>query len=271
VKYLARKGAGLIVRLLLMSLIIVCIIAIPVNAEPVDDTGTSGTATVLDDILPKLGESLTDTPEKTASTIQLLLLLTVLTLVPSILVLMTGFTRIVIVMSFVRNAMGTQQMPPNQVLIGLSLFLTLFLMSPVITEVYDKAYQPMIRNEITQEDALENAMQPIRNFMFKQTRNKDLELFLNLAKQENPESLEEIPSSVLIPAFITSEIKTAFQIGFWLYLPFIIIDMVVASTLMSMGMMMLPPVMISMPFKILLFILVDGWNLVVEGLIKGFK
>lgn len=220
--------------------------------------------------LPQLGLKLTDTPQETASTLQILLTLTVLTLAPSILIMMTGFTRIIIVLSFIRNALGTQQMPPNQVLIGLALFLTLFLMSPVISEVYEKAYQPMIRNEITQEAALKAGMKPIRAFMLKQTRNKDLNLFIGLSGEKIPKKLDDISTTVLIPAFIISEIKTAFQIGFIIYIPFIVIDMVVASTLMSMGMMMLPPVMISLPFKILLFILVDGWNLVINALMKTF-
>ncbi len=202
---------------------------------------------------------------------EILFLLTVLTLAPSILIMMTSFTRIIIVLSFTRNALGTQQMPPNQVLIGLALFLTFFLMSPIGAEINENAIQPYLSGQINQEQALDEVMKPVRDFMFKQTREKDLELFVNLSGMEYPETLNDVPNNVLIPSFIISELKTAFQIGFLIYIPFIIVDMVVASTLMSMGMMMLPPVMISLPFKILLFIMVDGWNLVIKTLITGFR
>jgi len=203
-------------------------------------------------------------PQEVSSTIQILLILTVLSLAPSILIMMTCFTRIIIVFSFLRNALGTQQMPPNQVLIGLALFITFFIMAPIGAEINKNAVEPYLAGEIVQEEALDKAMEPLRNFMFKQTREKDLALFLSLSGIGQPEVLDEIPNHVLIPAFIISELKTAFQIGFLIYIPFIIIDMVVASTLMSMGMMMLPPVMISLPFKILLFIMVDGWSLVIK-------
>lgn len=202
---------------------------------------------------------------------EILFVLTILTLAPSILIMMTSFTRIIIVLSFTRNALGTQQMPPNQVLIGLALFLTFFIMSPIGTQINEEAIQPYLSGQIDQDQALEEAMGPIRNFMFKQTREKDLALFVNLSSMESPRTLEDIPNNVLIPSFIISELKTAFQMGFLIYIPFIIVDMVVASTLMSMGMMMLPPVMISLPFKILLFIMVDGWNLVIKTLVTGFK
>jgi len=192
-------------------------------------------------------------------------------LAPSILIMMTSFTRIIIVLSFTRNALGTQQMPPNQVLIGLALFLTFFLMSPIGAKINENAIEPYLSGQMDQEQFLEEAMKPIREFMFKQTREKDLELFINLSGMEDPETLDDVPNNVLIPSFIISELKTAFQIGFLIYVPFIIIDMVVASTLMSMGMMMLPPVMISLPFKILLFIMVDGWNLVIKTLVTGFR
>ena len=202
--------------------------------------------------------------------LRLLILMTILTLAPSILIMLTSFTRIVIILSFIRNAMGTQQTPPNQVIIGLALFLTFFIMAPVGSEINANAIQPYINEEITFDVALNRAMEPVREFMFKQTRNKDLALFLNI-KGIEAEALDEIPNHVLIPAFIISELKTAFQAGFVIYIPFLVIDMVVASTLMSMGMMMLPPVVISLPFKILLFILVDGWNLIVKSLVMGFK
>lgn len=202
---------------------------------------------------------------------EILFLLTVLTLAPSILIMMTSFTRIIIVLSFTRNALGTQQMPPNQVLIGLALFLTFFIMAPIGTQINDKAIQPYLSGQMDQEQVIDEAMDPIRDFMFRQTKQKDLALFVNLSSMDAPDGLEDIPNSVLIPSFIISELKVAFQIGFLIYIPFIIVDMVVASTLMSMGMMMLPPVMISLPFKILLFVMVDGWNLVIKTLVTGFK
>lgn len=211
-----------------------------------------------------------DEPAETVLTLQILLLLTVLSLAPAILIMMTSFTRIIVILSFVRNALATQQMPPNQVLIGLALFLTLFVMMPTWTEVNQVAIQPFLDGEISQEEALESGMEPIRTFMFQQTREKDLALFINLGNIDLPNTYADIPNHVLIPAFIISELKTAFQIGFLIFLPFLIIDMVVASTLMSMGMMMLPPMMISLPFKILLFVLVDGWHLIVRSLVLSF-
>ncbi|MDI3507895.1 MAG: flagellar biosynthesis protein FliP [Clostridiales bacterium] len=210
------------------------------------------------------------TPQETALSLQILLLLTILSLAPAILIMLTSFTRIIVVLSFVRSALGLQQMPPNQVLIGLALFLTFFTMAPVATQINQTALQPYMNGQIEQQQAIDNAMVPLREFMFKETREKDLNLFVNLSGMDKPEQLSDIPSTVLIPAFIISELKTAFQIGFLIYVPFIVIDMVVATTLMSMGMMMIPPVMISLPFKVLLFIMVDGWNLVVQSLITSF-
>ncbi|SRR5690606_27837498 len=223
--------------------------------------------------IPRIGIEVGEaqTPRDIVNTFEILFVFTILTLAPSILIMMTSFTRIIIVLAFIRNALGTQQTPPNQVLIGLALFLTFFIMAPIGDNINKNAIQPYLDGDIAQERALENAMEPIRNFMFKQTRNKDLTLFLNMTDIDTPDALEEVPNRVLIPAFMISELKTAFQIGFLIYIPFIIIDMVVASTLMSMGMMMLPPVIISLPFKILLFIMVDGWNLIVKTLITGFK
>ncbi|NLK43710.1 MAG: flagellar type III secretion system pore protein FliP [Tissierellia bacterium] len=203
--------------------------------------------------------------------LQLLLLLTILTLAPSILIMMTGFTRMLIVLAFIRNALGLQQTPPNQVIIGIALFLTFFIMAPIASEINTEAVQPYINSEISQDVAIERAMTPIRNFMFKQTRDKDLGLFLNMKGIDSVSNLDEIPTHVLIPAFIISELKTAFQIGFIIFIPFLVIDMVVASTLMAMGMMMLPPVIISLPFKLLLFVLVDGWNLIAKSLVLGFN
>ncbi|GGE65439.1 flagellar type III secretion system pore protein FliP [Priestia taiwanensis] len=210
-------------------------------------------------------------PAATTTSIKLLLLFTVLSLAPSILILMTCFTRVVIVMSFVRTALGTQQMPPNQLLIGLSLFITFFVMSPTFLQINEQALQPLSKDEIGLEEAYEKATLPLKEFMSKHTRQKDLALFMSYAGEtEKPTSVEEIPLKALVPAFAISEIKTAFQMGFMIFIPFLIIDMIVASVLMSMGMMMLPPVMISLPFKILLFILVDGWYLVVKSLLSSF-
>jgi flagellar biosynthetic protein FliP len=205
-----------------------------------------------------------------ADTLEILFLLTVLALSPSILIMMTSFTRIVIVFSFVRNALGLQQTPPNQVLIGLALFLSLFIMTPVIDEINTQAYTPYVQGEIEESEAVARAEAPLRSFMLRQTGSEDLRLFLSLSKEPEPESLDGIKMRVVIPAFITSELKRAFIIGFMIFLPFLIIDMVVASVLMSMGMMMLPPVMISLPFKIMLFVLVDGWGLIVKTLILSF-
>lgn len=212
----------------------------------------------------------TEEPAGVVNTLRLLLALTVLALAPAILVMMTSFTRIVVVLAFVRSALATQQTPPNQVLIGLALFLTFFTMYPVWQEIQTRAVQPYLAGQITQAQALETAARPLRDFMLRQTREKDLALFVRMSKMEPPRTREDIPLRVLIPAFTISELKTAFQMGFLLYVPFLIIDLVVASTLMSMGMFMVPPVMISLPFKILLFVLVDGWYLVVKSLLESF-
>ncbi|MGN8644986.1 flagellar type III secretion system pore protein FliP [Gracilibacillus sp. HCP3S3_G5_1] len=208
--------------------------------------------------------------ESISTSVRLLLLLTVLSLAPSILILMTSFTRILIVLSFVRTSLATQQMPPNQVLVGLALFMTFFIMAPTFQEVNEQALQPLFAEEITLEEAYDNASIPIKEFMAKHTRQKDLALFMNYAEIERPESVQDIPLTTLVPAFAISELKTAFQMGFMIFVPFLVIDMAVASVLMSMGMMMLPPVMISLPFKILLFILVDGWYLITHSLLDGF-
>lgn len=212
----------------------------------------------------------TSSAQQLGTSLQILLLMTVLSLAPAILMLMTSFTRIIIVLSFVRNALGTQQLPPNQVMVGLALFLTFFVMAPTWNQVNTEAIQPYMNNQITQAEALTKAEEPMRLFMFKQTREKDLELFVGLAKMERPKTYKEVPTYVLIPAFVISELKTAFQMGFAIFIPFIVIDMIVSSTLMSIGMMMLPPMMISLPFKLLLFVLVDGWHLVVQSLVTSF-
>jgi flagellar biosynthesis protein FliP len=209
--------------------------------------------------------------EGTALSIKLILLLTILSVAPSILLLMTSFTRIAIVLSFVRTALGTQQMPPTQVIMGLSIILTFFVMGPTFQEVNNQALQPFLEGKISQEDALDQAVSPMKEFMAKQTRESDLQLFLEYRNTKNIQSIEDIPLTALVPAFAISELKTAFQMGFLIFIPFIIIDMIVASVLMAMGMMMVPPSLISLPFKILLFILVDGWNLVVQSLFVSFK
>ena len=205
--------------------------------------------------------------------LRILLVLTVVAVAPAILLMMTSFTRIIVVLHFVRTALGTQTSPPNQVLIGLAVFLTIFIMSPVVSQINTDAIQPFDAGEITQEEALEAGLAPIREFMFKQTNRKDIRLFLEIREQQNEvsvEDIDEIPTEVLLPAFMISELRAAFIMGFLLYLPFIVIDMVVSSTLMSMGMMMLPPTTISMPFKILLFVLADGWDLLIGQLVRTF-
>lgn len=210
-------------------------------------------------------------PGDIVGTLRAIMLLTVLTLAPAILIMTTSFTRIVVVLSFLRQAIGTQQMPPNQLIVGLSLFLTFFVMAPTWTQVSSQAIEPYMAEKIDPATAWKRAEGPIREFMFGQTREKDLELFLTMAKIAKPQTREDVPSYALVPAFVISELKTAFQIGFMLYLPFLVLDMVVSSVLMAMGMMMLPPMMISLPFKLLLFVLVDGWQLVVGSLVRSFS
>lgn len=222
------------------------------------------------DVNISIGKS--ETPSDYVGNIKLLIVLTIISLLPAFIIMMTCFTRIVVVLSFLKSAMGIQQSIPNQVLIGLALFLTIFIMAPVYNTVNEKALKPYMEDQITQEEAIEEGSKPIREFMLKQTREKDLELFVETAKlDEGSITKENIPLHVVIPAFAISELKTAFQIGFLLYLPFLVIDMVVASILMSMGMFMLPPVMISLPFKLILFVMVDGWYLVVKSLITSFS
>lgn len=217
-----------------------------------------------------LGLNSTDNPKEIVDSIKIILFLTVLTLAPAILILMTCFTRIIVIFSFLRQALGTQQMPPNQLLVGLSLFLTFFIMRPAFTEINNEAIRPFMNGEISQDVAMETGLLPLRQFMFKQTRAEDLTLFLNLSGKTQAKTRADVETMVLIPAFVISELKTAFQIGFIIYLPFLIIDMVIASVLMAMGMMMLPPVVISLPFKIMLFVIVDGWSLIVGSMVKSF-
>jgi flagellar biosynthetic protein FliP len=218
-----------------------------------------------------IGISQANTPEEIATSVQLLLLLSVLSLAPSILLMMTPFTRIIIILSFLRRALSLQTTPPNQVLIGLALFLTFFIMAPIITQINEEAYVPFVNGEIDQKTAIANASQPLKEFMLKQVRTKDLNLFIKISKIEIPKDMNELPISVITPAFIISELKTSFEIGFILFIPFIVIDMVVSNILMALGMMMLPPVMISLPFKILLFIMIDGWNILIEKIIMGIR
>jgi flagellar biosynthetic protein FliP len=209
-------------------------------------------------------------PKQVSSGVQLLVLMTVLSLAPSILVMATSFTRIIIVLSLLRNAIGTPQIPPNQVVTGLSLLLTFFIMSPVYTKIDQEALKPYVNGEIEQSVAFERAADPIREFMFNQTRPKDLELFIGISGENRPDTLNDIPTVVLLPAFVISELRAAFIMGFAIYIPFLVIDMVISSVLLSMGMMMLPPSLISLPFKILLFIMVDGWYLVIRSLAQSF-
>ncbi len=217
-----------------------------------------------------LGFKTTDNPTEIVGAIKLVMILTVLTLAPAILIMMTGFTRIIIVLSFLRQALGVQQMPPNQLLVGLALFLTFFVMGPALTEVNTNGIQPFMAGKISQDQAVEKSLAPLRRFMFSQTRDADLGLFIKLSKIEKPKTRADVPTLTLVPAFVLSELKTAFQIGFIIFLPFLVIDIIASSVLMAMGMMMLPPIVISLPFKIMLFVLVDGWALIVGSMVKSF-
>ena len=225
------------------------------------------------DEIPTINLSLSapSSPEQLVTSLNLLVVLTVMVLAPSILFVATSFLRLIVIFSFLRQALGTQQTPPNQVLVSLALILTFFIMEPVAKESYDQAIKPYLAQEIGYQEAFEKGVQPFKAFMVRNTREKDLALFFRIRNLENPQTIEDVPLTVAVPAFIISELKTAFQIGFLLYLPFLVIDMVVASVLMSMGMMMLPPVMISLPFKLLVFVLVDGWHLLVGSLVASFN
>ena len=222
--------------------------------------------------IPKLSVSLdaAKDPAEVVGAVKIFLLLTVLSLAPAILITMTSFGRIVVVMSFLRQALGTQQAPPNQIMIGLSLFLSFFVMAPVWSEIHETAVQPYMKKEVNEEVAFKRALEPLRRFMLKQTRESDVALFLELSKSPRPQNETEVPTAVLIPAFILSELKTAFQMGFLLFIPFLVLDLVVSSVLMAMGMMMLPPALISLPLKMLLFVVVDGWGLMVGSLVRSF-
>lgn len=251
----------------LLVLIAVGLIVLLVGCSPVTGTADGGeTATITEETGGLLGAIGGDRSES----VSILLLITILAILPSILIMLTCFPRIIIVLSLVRNGLGLQSMPPNQVLVGLALFITLFVMSPVINEIHDVAYQPYVENRIDEEEAFTLAMKPVRKYMLRQTYEDDLGYFCSAANLGELQSVDDIPNTVLIPAYMTSEIKRGFMIGFFLYIPFVVIDMIVASVLMSMGMMMLPPTVISLPFKLLLFVLVDGWMLTVQTLIGSF-
>lgn len=263
-------------KFIIAYMIIFAVLCIGYNVHATGNTANDdrGTTTNIEENVPFSMGITVDTENKEGSlagTLQMLLVLTVITLAPSIIVMMTSFTRIIVVFHFLRTALGTQSAPPNNVLIGLALFLTLFIMTPTLSRINEEGIQPLSKGEITQEEGLKACMEPLRDFMFNNVETKDVNYFLNLAKIENVEELTDVPNSVLIPAFMMGELRKSFIIGFLIYIPFIIIDMVVASTLMSMGMMMLPPTTISMPFKILLFIMADGWNLVIGEVVKSFN
>lgn len=250
------------IKPLVLSLtLLMLLFALSVPAAAAEDTAASD-ITDASEISKLLGNT---------DTLDIIFMMTLIVLIPSILIMTTCFTRIIIVLSILRNALGLQQTPPNQVLIGIALFLSLFIMSPVIGDIKTEAYTPYVNEEIDQQEMLERAMEPLREFMLKQTKEENLNFFLHLSDSERPEEYGDIPTTVIIPAFITSELTRAFLIGFMLYLPFLIIDIVVASTLTSMGMVMLPPTMISMPFKLMLFILVNGWQLIFQTLVTGFN
>jgi len=255
---IVRKKNGY--KILLMVVVVIII------------ASTAHTAQAQIPSIPKvtLGIEQSEKPGDVAITLQILFLMTILSLAPALLILLTSFTRIIIIFHFIRQALGTQQMPSNQILIGLALFLTFFIMGPVWKDVNQRAIQPYLQEEISDKEALKEAVKPVRHFMLKLTREKDLALFVKFANLEKPENADSIPTTVLIPAFVISELRIAFQIGFLLYVPFLMIDMVVASVLMSMGMLMLPPIMISLPFKVLLFVLVDGWYLIVNSVVTSF-
>jgi flagellar biosynthesis protein FliP len=221
---------------------------------------------------PKIGIDIgtADTPQDISVTLQLLLLMTILSLAPSIMIMTTAYLRIIIVFHFLKNALGTQQMPPGQLLAGVALFITFFIMAPTWSKVNDEAIKPLMDGQITVEEAYDKGIVPIREFMFKNVRDEDLELFIGLSNFERPENRDDVPTYILVPSFALSELRAGFIIGFFLFIPFIMVDMIISSILMSMGMMMLPPMLISLPFKILLFILVDGWNLIVGSLVRSF-
>jgi len=250
--------SGKILKILFFTLIVLIVGTVAAKAQ-----------VSIPNINISVGES--NTPQEFSKGLQILIWLTVLTLAPSIFILTTAFTRIVIVLSITRQAMGVAQLPPSQVIVGLSLLLTFFVMSPTINQINKQAFQPYINQQITQKEALKKGIEPLRNFMFRQTDESDLALFVKMSQMDKPSTIDDIPTYVLMPAFVISELKTAFKIGFMIFIPFLVIDIVISSILVSMGMLFLPPVMISMPFKIVLFVLVDGWHLIAESLVRGFS
>jgi flagellar biosynthetic protein FliP len=248
--------------------VLAALIAVGVPPAEAQTAVGEGNTVPIPTVTINMGES--GDPDRIATVINVMFILTVLALAPSLLIMLTSFVRIVVIFGFMRQAMGTQQTPPNQVLVSLALFMTFYIMIPVWKDIEARAFKPFMANEITQRQAFERALVPVREFMFLQTREKDIALFMVIAGEDKPLNKDEVPTTSLIPAFMISELKTAFTIGFLLYMPFLVIDMVVASVLLSMGMMMLPPVMISLPFKLMLFVLVDGWNLLVGSIVKSF-
>lgn len=254
----------IIVKCFLITMIVIMAVIV------ITDSRANAQSLNLPNINLSIGGS-ANSPEKMATVIQLLFILTILSLAPAILLMLTSFTRVVIVFSLLRHALGTQQMPPNQIIVGLSLFITLFIMAPVWQRINTEALTPYYEEQISWDQALSLAAIPVKDFMLRQVREKDLALFVKIAKEKRPEKPSDISLIVLVPSFVISELKTAFQIGFMIYLPFLILDMVVASILLSMGMMMLPPIMVSLPFKLLLFVLVDGWYLIVGSVVQSFK
>ena len=261
----------------LFSLCVICVYAQPnTNLAPVlpaPSSIESVPSLPRNPVLPSVDLSLSapQEPSELVATLNIVLIITLLVIAPSLVLVMTSFTRIIIVFAFLRTALGTQQSPPTQILVSLALVLTFFIMEPVVSKSYEVGIKPYSEKQISYDEAFERAIVPFKDFMIKNTREKDLALFFRIRNLENPKRVEDVPISVLIPAFMISELKTAFWIGFLLYLPFLVIDMVISSVLMAMGMMMLPPVMISLPFKILVFVLVDGWNLLIGNLAQGFK
>jgi flagellar biosynthetic protein FliP len=260
---MSSRAKRIIHGVLIGTLLVVCLTFAPKNESYAQERIP----------IPRIGISIDEAqePRDVALSLELLFLLTVLTLAPSIIISVTSFTRIAIVFSFIKRALSTQQEPPNQIMMGLALFLTIFIMAPTIKEVNDVAVKPYFAKEINAEQMFRRGMDPIREFMFRQTREKDIALFLRLGDVERPRNQEEVPTYVLVPAFIISELTTAFKIGILLFIPFIVIDLIVASTLMSMGIIFLPPILISLPFKIMLFILVDGWHLLTYQVVNSFR
>ena len=249
-----------------LLIVVICFGIVLLFAGPIEASNAANTPMKMSISLGDLSK-----PKELAGVVKIFLLMTSLTVLPGLLMVMTSFTRIIIVLSFARKALSFQQMPPNQILIGLALLITFFVMSPVFKQINENAVQPFMNEDITQMEAFNRGTDSLRSFMARQTREKDIALFVNIAKVERPNSLDDVPNHILMPAFVLSELKTAFQMGFVVYLPFIVIDMIVASVLTSMGMFMLPPMMISVPFKVVLFVLVDGWHLIIQSIVSSIR